>query len=220
MSDSLLHLQAALRLCRRCQDAGFRVFAPPIFSGQSSARLMTIGQAPGRVENERTHAPFSGPSGRRLFRWLAEAGWSEDEFRSSSYMTAITKCFPGANLEGRGDRLASKAEQALCRSWLEAELALVRPEIVVPIGGLAIALLLGKLRLDEAVGRRFVRPLDDALLTPWAQAHLPGSASIIPLPHPSGASQWPQQEENKARLQQALEHLRAARLSLINPGPA
>lgn len=175
---------------------------------------MIIGQAPGRMENERTGLPFSGPAGKRLFRWLAEAGWDENEFRAVNYMTAVTKCFPGANANGRGDRLPSKAEQALCRPWLQGELALVRPEVVVPVGGLAISLLIGPaLRLDQLIGQVIERPKDDELVSPWAQSHLPPRVRIVPLPHPSGASQWYNQPDNQALVRQAIDQLRAIRLS-------
>ena len=152
--------------------------------------------------------PFSGPAGKRLFRWLAEAGWDEAEFRATNYMTAVTKCFPGSNANGRGDRLPSKVEQTLCRPWLEAELALVRPQVVVPVGGLAISLLLGAaLRLDQVIGRVIARPLDDDKLGKWARSHLPAKAQIVPLPHPSGASQWFNKPANQSLLRQALRHL-------------
>lgn len=208
MSNAFQRLQTELRACRRCQEAGYHVVAPPIFSGPSSARLMVIGQAPGRMENEQSWLPFSGRAGKRLFRWLAEAGWDEAEFRAVNYMTAVTKCFPGNNASGRGDRLPSKAEQALCRPWLEAELALVQPQIVVPVGGLAINLLLGGgQRLDQVIGRVFERPRNDAALSPWAQSHLALDTRIVPLPHPSGASQWFNKPSNQELLRQALQHL-------------
>lgn len=211
MAINAAPLHQQLSVCRRCQEAGYQVSAPPIVSGPAPARLMIIGQAPGRIENERTGLPFSGPAGKRLFRWLAEAGWDEDEFRSANYMTAVTKCFPGSNANGRGDRLPGKAEQALCRPWLEAELALVQPQVVVPVGGLAISLLLGPaLRLDQVIGRAITRPQDDDQLSPWARSHLPGTTRIVPLPHPSGASQWFNKPDNQALLHQALHCLRRA----------
>lgn len=176
---------------------------------------MIIGQAPGRMENERTGLPFSGPAGKRLFRWLAEAGWDESEFRAVNTMTAVTKCFPGANANGRGDRLPSKAEQALCRPWLEAELALVQPEVVVPVGGLAISLLLGPaLRLDQLIGQVIARPQDDEMVSSWALANLSRHTRIVPLPHPSGASQWYHRPENQVLVRQAIDNLRVVRLQL------
>ena len=208
MELNVADLRQELSRCRRCQEAGYQVASPPIVSGAASARLMLLGQAPGRVEHERTGLPFSGPAGKRLFRWLAEAGWDETEFRATNYMTAVTKCFPGSNANGRGDRLPSKVEQTLCQPWLEAELALVQPQVVVPVGGLAINLLLGAaLRLDQVIGRVIERPQDDDQLGEWARSHLPAKAQIVPLPHPSGASQWFNKPANQALLQQALRHL-------------
>ena len=205
-AEGFLHSQIVA--CRRCVEAGYWVAVPPIVAGPANARLMVVGQAPGKVEASETRRPFSGPAGKRLFRWFAEAGWSEDEFRSLNYVTAITKCYPGPHPSGRGDRVASKAEQALCEPWLEQELALVQPQVVVPVGGLAIGRFLVPARLEEVVGRLFVRPADDDALTSWARQHLPPVAKLAPLPHPSGASQWTHQAGNQARVQEALRHLR------------
>lgn len=175
---------------------------------------MVVGQAPGKVEAAQTRRPFSGPAGKRLFRWLAEAGWAEDEFRSATYMTAITKCYPGPHPSGRGDRVPSRAEQALCRPWLEEELALVRPAVIVPVGGLAIGRFLRPARLEDVVGRLFARPADDEALTAWACQHLSTEARLAPLPHPSGASQWAHQANHQAKLQTALSQLRMLRNEL------
>ena len=139
-----------------------------------------------------TGQPFSGRAGRRLFRWLATAGWQETEFRQSAYMTSITKCYPGPSKSGRGDRAPSRSEQRLCAVWLDRELALVDPEVVVTIGALAVARFLGQGRkLVELVGQQF---------------HI-HDRTIIPLPHPSGASFWRQEPENQRLLHQALQHL-------------
>lgn len=210
MFDTLPSLHAELRGCRRCAEAGHFIVSPPIFAGRAEARLMIVGQAPGRVEQERTHRPFSGPAGKRLFRWLAEAGWVEEEFRAANYMTAVTKCYPGPHPAGRGDRVPGKEEQVLCRPWLEQELALVQPQVVVPVGGLAIQRFLGNgSRLHEIIGCAFARPADDHRLTPWAQQHLPPSCQVIPLPHPSGASQWFNDAGNQVLLRQALAYLQS-----------
>jgi len=213
MFATLIALHEELRSCRRCAEAGYFIVSPPISAGSPTAPLMIVGQAPGRVEQERTHRPFSGPAGKRLFRWLAEAGWAEEAFRSTHYMTAVTKCYPGPHPSGRGDRVPGKEEQALCRPWLEQELALVQPRIVVPIGGLAIGrFLIHSAPLHDVIGRVFARPNDDGQLTPWAQQHLPPHSQVVPLPHPSGASQWFNDAGNQALLRQALEHLAEGRL--------
>jgi uracil-DNA glycosylase len=160
---------------------------------------MTVGQAPGRHEVEVTHTPFSGPAGRRLFRWLAQAGFDETEFRATQAMVAITRCYPGPHPAGRGDRVPTRAEQALCAPWLEAELALIQPKVVIPIGGLAIGRFLGMDRaMTGLIGEQFARD----------------GRIIVPLPHPSGASQWFNVAENKARLARALEILGTLRQTL------
>jgi uracil-DNA glycosylase len=185
-------LHTKMQACRRCLEAGFSITPGAIFSGPSTARVMIVGQAPGVTEVE-AQRPFNASSGRRLFQWLAEAGWDEDEFRTTQYMTAITKCYPGKSPGGKGDRAPSHAEQKLCAPFLEQELVLVRPEIVVPVGGLAIRRFLGKVKLADVVG---TATQDDK--GRW----------IVPLPHPSGASLWLNKPEHQALVQRAIEHLR------------
>jgi uracil-DNA glycosylase len=188
-------LQAEIRACRLCAAAGYLVGATPIVRGAATARLMLIGQAPGIVE-ERVHRPFAGPAGKRLFAWLAQAGWSEEEFRARHYISAITRCYPGKGAGGRGDRVPSAAEQALCRPYLERELALLDPAVIVPVGRLAIGRFYDKAaRLEEIVGT----------------ARRENERWIVPLPHPSGASPWYHQPQNHERLNRALDllgHLR------------
>jgi uracil-DNA glycosylase len=115
-------------------------------------------------------------------------------------MTAITKCYPGPHPAGRGDRLPTRKEQALCAPWLEEELTIINPKVLVLIGGLAVGRFLGTERpMTGLIGERF--ELDGRIL--------------VPFPHPSGASQWFNQPENKERLVRALEILRALRESLL-----
>ncbi|RME82942.1 MAG: uracil-DNA glycosylase [Caldilineae bacterium] len=199
MTDELSIIQQHIRDCRRCQQAGYPVQGPPIFSGTAASRLMVVGQAPGIVEVSKTHRPFSGSAGARLFRWLAQAGWEEQEFRRRFYMTSITRCFPGPNPSGRGDRVPTRKEQQLCNEWLEAELALVDPEVVIPVGSLAARRFFGKgYRLVDLVGQRF---------------RLHGRI-FVALPHPSGASGWLQQEENRRLIRKAIAILAQLREEL------
>ena len=104
-SSSLDTLQSSLSACRRCADAGYFIGSTPISTLNAGAIFMTVGQAPGRHEAEVTHLPFSGPAGKRLFRWLAQAGFDEAEFRATQAMVAITRCYPGPHPAGRGDRV-------------------------------------------------------------------------------------------------------------------
>ena len=191
---------AGLAECRRCADAGNFIASTPICSGSAGAVFMTVGQAPGRHEAEVTHRPFSGPAGRRLFRWLAQAGFDETNFRATQAMTAITRCYPGRHPAGRGDRLPSRVEQGLCAPWLERELAIINPRVVIPIGGLAVTRFLDDARtMTEVIGNRYERD----------------GRVIVPLPHPSGASQWFNVPENKDRLADALEILGDLRRKLL-----
>jgi len=201
VTDEWAVLQVEMRSCRRCLEAGYQITAGAVFSGPLSASLMLVGQAPGVTEAQ-VKRPFNASAGARLFRWLSEAGLAEDEFRARFYMTAVCKCYPGKDPKGKGDRKPSPAEQALCRPFLERELALVRPRLVLAVGGLAIETLLGqKMRLEEAVGLVF--QLD--------------GRRVLPLPHPSGASLWPNRPENQARLQQALALLQSEWPTLLPP---
>jgi uracil-DNA glycosylase len=195
-------LQAEMRACRKCLDAGYEITPGAVFSGPAPALLMLVGQAPGVTEAQ-AKRPFNASSGRRLFQWLAEAGFEEAGFRACYYMTAVTKCYPGKHPKGKGDRKPSRAEQVLCRPFLDQELEMVQPRLVLAVGGLAIETLLNqRLRLDQAVGLVF--QVD--------------GRHILPLPHPSGASLWPNRPENQARLQQALALLRDDLLPLITQG--
>ena len=182
-------VHARMRLCRLCVQAGYDVFPRAIFSGTIEARLMIIGQAPGITEKE-AGRPFNAGSGSRLFQWLGRAGIEESWFRQTQYMTAVTKCYPGRAKSGSGDRVPSRAEQALCRPYLEAEIRLVNPQLIIPVGRLAIGLFFPpKQPLQEIIGTE--KQVDGR----W----------IVPLPHSSGASRWHQTTENRARIELAIQ---------------
>src|SRR5687767_7783052 len=181
---TLAALHARIRACTKCVDAGFLPSAFPIVAGRASDRVMIIGQAPGAVELT-TGLPFSGRAGAELRRWLAQAGIDEDHL---PYRTSITKCFPGKAATGAGDRRPSPPEVALCAPWLEAELEVVRPRVILLVGTLAIERFWGRVPLSEVVGK----------------SRADGDRVLIPLPHPSGASRWLNQPENRVRLHRAL----------------
>ena len=202
MAGEWTALQADMRACRQCLEAGYQIAPGAVFSGPAPTSLMLVGQAPGITEAQ-VKRPFNASSGTRLFQWLAEAGLEEVDFRARYYMTAVTKCYPGKHPSGKGDRKPSRAEQKLCRPFLERELALVQPRVLLAVGGLAIETLLSqKLRLDESVGRVF--EVD--------------GRRVLPLPHPSGASLWPNRPENQALLQQALVLLREELVPYLSGG--
>ncbi|HIE57163.1 MAG TPA: uracil-DNA glycosylase [Anaerolineales bacterium] len=189
IADPLAALHAEMRACRRCLEAGHDVTPPAVVGGSMGAKIMTIGQAPGITEVE-AQRPFNAGSGKRLFNWLAEAGIEETWFRSTQYMTAVTKCYPGRVKGGSGDRVPSRAEQKLCRPFLDREISLIDPMLIIPIGRLAIDLFYPrKMKLTEIIGTQ--RQVDGR----W----------VVPLPHSSGASRWHQTAENRALIAQAVQ---------------
>jgi len=189
--QALLDLHREMRGCRRCLESGFSITPGAIFSGKATARVMIVGQAPGVTEVE-AKRPFNASSGRRLFEWLGAAGWDEGEFRETQYMTAITKCYPGKSTGDRGDRVPSKEEQALCEPFLQRELAIVQPRVLIPVGGLAVRYFLGKVRLADVVGQVFSREAGG-----W----------VVPFPHPSGASLWLNKSAHQDLVRQAVAHV-------------
>ena len=180
--------RAALLSCQRCKlGPGIR----PVVSGAVGARVMLIGQAPGKVESEGGR-PFSGRAGKTLFRWLARAGIDEATARKKIYISAVTRCYPGAHPSGRGDRVPSRSEQAGCSDWLENELRIIRPELLIPVGRLAIEKFLPPLPLSQLIG------------TSRVVEHAGGRSLVIPLPHPSGASSWIHEGANKTLVEKAI----------------
>ena len=191
------HCQA-LAACRRC-DLGPEVL--PIVSLARRPRVMLVGQAPGKVETGGGKA-FAGRAGKTLFRWFERTGLDEETARERIYIAAVTRCYPGPSPSGRGDRVPSIAERANCTSWLEAELGIVRPRLVIPVGKLAIEGFLPRLPLEELIGREH------------QIEHSAGRSVAIPLPHPSGASSWIHQGNHGELLSQALDLIQARLLEL------
>jgi len=199
--SSLPELHQAMKSCRACQEEGYEIYPPAVFSGMGSALFMTIGQAPGITEQE-AERPFNAGSGTRLFGWLSQAGIEEDWFRSTQYMTSVTKCYPGRQSTGSGDRVPTRREQELCRPFLDQEIALVNPRVIIPIGRLAINLFYPRTKvLKEIIGTQ----LDVA------------NRLVIPLPHSSGASRWHQNKENRRLIEKGIALIKAQYDQLIGP---
>jgi uracil-DNA glycosylase len=181
--DLLKEHRDVVRACSRCFPLGDNA---PVVDVPKRTGLLLVGQAPGSTEVT-TRLPFTGPAGKKLMGWFERAGLSREEV----YLSALCRCFPG-KAKGCGDLAPSRAMMQNCRPHLLRELELLRPEVVVPVGGLAIKELLGITRLSEAVGETVRR---DGIV-------------YVPLPHPSGASTWLNASENKERLDRALAMLK------------
>ncbi len=188
IAAGLAALQASLILCRACP----RVVGTPVHGLPVVSRILLVGQAPGPREAS-FGRPFAWTAGRTLFRWLEEAtGADEATVRAGVYISAVARCFPG-KAPGGGDRRPSPDEISRCHGWVSAEVALLRPRLILPVGTLAIAQVLGHQgKLVEVVGQKF--------RVTFAGHH----ADAIPLPHPSGASTWHHMQPGKALLSDAL----------------
>ena len=179
-----------LLACRRCPQMN-----PPVVSGGAVVSpVMLVGQAPGDKE-PKLGRPFAWTAGKTLFRWFQEAtGMSEAQFRATIYMAAVCRCFPGKKATG-GDRVPAPEEVQNCSAWLQREIEILRPALVIPVGKLAIAQFLPVAKLDELIGRQ------------WTATHGDHRFDLIPLPHPSGASPWHRMEPGKTLTRQALQRV-------------
>jgi uracil-DNA glycosylase family 4 len=188
----LAALHDEMRVCQRCVVAGYLAQANTIGAtrGRIGDRVMVVGQAPGHLSVERG-MPFAGPGGVILDRWLQQAGFAPGALHRAVYLSALTRCDPGKNPRGTGDRKPSPPELALCRPYLLRELNLVRPQVILPVGGMAIAAILGPRRLEDVIGEAFEH----------------NGALLIPLPHPSGVSRWLNDPAHQRLLSRALARL-------------
>ncbi len=197
---ALAALRAAVYSCRRCAEAGYFV-GGAVIGGHRPSRVMLIGQAPS-LAGAQQDRPFAWREGRprpKIWDWLEEAGWLEAQFRATAYMTAVTKCYPGPARSGQGDRRPTAVEVRLCAPYLERELALVDPDLIILLGAAAVERILGKVRLDDVVGQPLERDIAGR------------TRVLLPLPHPSGVSRWHNDPANQERLHAALATLRELR---------
>lgn len=172
---------------------------PPVVTGLPVAsKVLLVGQAPGDKEGGMGR-PFAWTAGKTLFKWFASIGLAEEAFRSRVYMAAVCRCFPGKNPKG-GDRVPTEEEIHNCSTWLDAEIELLRPHLIIPVGKLAIEQFMDVNRLVDVIGHEFELEENGDLI------------DVIPLPHPSGASTWHRMEPGISLLNQSL--------SLIEHHPA
>ena len=179
---------ARLRNCRRCP----LMHPSPVSGGPIVSKIILVGQAPG-VREPVVGMPFAWTAGKTLFRWFEEAaGMTEEAVRAKIYFAAVCRCFPG-KAPGGSDRVPNPQEIANCSSWLDREIEILQPRLVIPVGKLAIAQFISVGKLDGIIGRAFrVRRAGR-------------SFDLIPLPHPSGASPWHRIPPGRDLLAKALQ---------------
>jgi uracil-DNA glycosylase len=129
--DSLEKIAANVRGCPLCKLSRSRKNAVP-GEGQLSAKIMFIGEAPGRSEDEKGR-PFVGAAGRILDELLKKAGIE----RSEVFITNIVKCRPPNN------RVPKEDELTACRPYLDRQIALIKPKVICILGRTAYSSLLG-----------------------------------------------------------------------------
>ena len=181
--------QRRLSQCTRCP----KMQGPVVIGGPVFSPVLLVGQAPGDKEIV-VRKPFAWTAGKTMFKWFQSIGLEEEAFRSGVYMAAVCRCFPGKNPKG-GDRVPGPEEIANCSSWLQKEVELLQPELVLPVGKLAIAQLTAFDKLVDVVGTKFRLDVHGV------------EADVIPLPHPSGASTWHRMEPGKTLLGKALARI-------------
>lgn len=185
-TTKIKQLQKKIHSCRLCPE----MLGPPVTGTPVASKVMLVGQAPGTKEIE-VHRPFAWTAGKTLFKWFQQLGIDEAQFRQHVYMTAVCRCFPGKNPRG-GDRVPNLQEIQHCTQWLQSELKLLQPQLIIPVGKLAINQFMHCNKLDGVIGRTHSHHLHDR------------TVDIIPLPHPSGASTWHRTEPGVSLLQKAL----------------
>ena len=184
--SALLAHQDVLAHCRRCP----RMQSTPVIGNPVLSKVLLVGQAPGPKEPA-IGKPFAWTAGKQLFKWVGGIGLDEEAFRGRVYMAAVCRCFPGKRPTG-GDRVPDPDEVANCASWLDAEFAILKPKLVIPVGKLAIAQFMPVDKLDGVVGKLHRGKRNGVAF------------DLAPLPHPSGASTWQHVEPGKTLLRQAL----------------
>ena len=181
------HVARLLR-CRRCP----RMQSTPVSGGPIVSDVMIIGQAPGPREPT-LKRPFAHTAGKTLFRWFEQfCGMDEAAVRSKIYFAAVCRCFPGKN-SGGTDRVPAPDEIRNCASWMDDEIRILQPRLIIPVGRLAIMQFIECAILGDVIGGKF------------RVVHSDHRFDLIPLPHPSGASPWHKIPPGKGLTERALK---------------
>jgi len=212
------HLEL-LYACRACPN----VAGSPVTGAVRDTRVMLVGQAPGPHEADYAK-PFAYTAGKRMFAWFSESlGMPEEEFRERVHIAAVIRCFPGKDPKAGGDRVPDAGEIARCGEHLDREITLLAPKLVIAVGTLAAAVMLGgrseaeesegpSSRLAGGSSQRSAAPALRQLSMTVGRLHRAERAGrkfdVVVLPHPSGRSTWLNKPENAKLLRRSLELIR------------
>ncbi len=164
-TEALFRLHERIRQCDRCPLHRTRTQAVPGV-GPANAKVMLVGEAPGRQEDLKGE-PFVGAAGQFLEELLASIGLS----RADVYITNVVKSRPASGPPPHRNRAPAPEEIAACRPWLDEQLRLIRPHIVVTLGRIALDCFLPGGKISELHGR----------------AVTSGRITLLPLYHPAMA---------------------------------
>ena len=187
--EALARHRAQLLACRLCP----KMVGPVVTGLAVESKVLLVGQAPGPHEGK-IGKPFAWTAGKTMFQWFESIGVTEERFRAAVYMAAVCRCFPG-KAPGGADRVPDSTEIANCSRWLDREFDLLRPELVIAVGKLAISRFVPVKKLSDVVGGTTSISVAGA------------ECDLLALPHPSGASTWHRTEPGKTLLSKALAEL-------------
>jgi uracil-DNA glycosylase len=170
-----------------------KMIGPVVTTAPVVSKIYLVGQAPGPHEGK-FGRPFAWTAGKTMFRWFEGLGVGEEAFRARAFIGAVCRCFPGKTKQG-GDRVPDAVEIEACSRWMRREIDLLEPELLIPVGRLAIERFIPAAPLAEIIGRKH---------RVSAFGH---EVDAIPLPHPSGASTWFKVEPGRTLLDKALRLL-------------
>ncbi len=185
MAVSILSIKKLINKIKKCRKCSHLKNYKPVFSPIINANILIIGQSPGKKEKE-IGLPFVGSAGKKLFSWFKEIGLQEEKIRKEFYITQVIKCYLGSN------RTPKEIELRNCLSYLYSEIEFLNPQVIIPIGIVAIKVILGEKKIDEVIGKTFR----------WK------NSLVIPLPHPSGANVWLNKKKNQKKLKKALKKIK------------
>lgn len=188
---SLAVLEREITQCTKCAGtlSKYGVVPRPIFGGGASFPVVLIGQAPGKTEYER-NAPFQGDAGKTVKALFSGCG--VQAFERVVYQTSVTKCFPGRREGSSTDRMPSVGEVKNCASFLSRQLELVKPRLIVCLGGLSWKALLTMIESDQPgfcqselnLGKPALARVPDLVGNKykWRGIH------VLPMIHPAGSA--------------------------------
>jgi uracil-DNA glycosylase len=175
----------------------------PVSGGPILSDVMIVGQAPGPREPT-LKRPFAHTAGKTLFRWFEQfCGMDEAAIRSKIYFAAVCRCFPGKN-SGGTDRVPAPDEIRNCAPWMDDEIRILQPRLIIPVGRLAVTQFINRTKRVGGADR-FPYRLEKIIGHKFRVVRAGHRFDLIPLPHPSGASPWHKIPPGKALTERALK---------------